>query len=177
MIAVCFCSRQLVYPHVLSSLRFVPQLLWLSSAWEISGLCTAGWYVRRTSARTCGGTSAAARRAGTSMRTRCASRPRRRAPDRRPGGPAMLRREVWVPTTQLDESPPAWEPARPAAGTHRGTPRLTPETVPRIRLHGTWEWTWRLLNAFILNILLTATGWLSTIRKKDRHESQNNCNF
>lgn len=53
---------------------FVSQLLWLSSAWEISGPCTAGWYVRRTSVKTCGGISAAVRRAGTSMPKSCSRR-------------------------------------------------------------------------------------------------------
>lgn len=51
-----------------------PKLPWPTSARGTSGQCTAGWSARRTCARTCGGTSAAARPAETFMQTRCSRR-------------------------------------------------------------------------------------------------------
>lgn len=52
----------------------LPKLPSPTSARGTSGQCTAGWSVRRTCARTCGGTSAAARHAETFMQTRCSRR-------------------------------------------------------------------------------------------------------
>lgn len=51
-----------------------PKLPSPTSARGTSGQCTVGWSGRRTCARTCGGTSAAARPAETFMQTRCSRR-------------------------------------------------------------------------------------------------------
>lgn len=59
---------------VVSPFLSPPKLPSRTSAQGTSGQCTAGWSARRTCARTCGGTSAAARLAETFMQTRCSRR-------------------------------------------------------------------------------------------------------